>query len=190
MEDEYAELEEDNDLGYYADGTKRTLTDVQIAIFRHSEIQTLLRDRRHAAEAKQERADNGVEGSSPDSQIEDALVAKISDEKQLQGYGLLEDGELGEDIDTPITDLPSTIPVAKNEPPKKKGKKTRKSQAPQRVQTAKQQSFFKQNIKPDLRKRTWDKVDTGLESLDYDEGETNIASARPMQRKRIAYDDD
>lgn len=38
----HAENEEDN-LGYYPDGTKRTLTDTQISIFRHSEIQELLR---------------------------------------------------------------------------------------------------------------------------------------------------
>jgi hypothetical protein len=33
-------------LGYYADGTKRTLTDEQIAMFRHSEIHAMLRKRR------------------------------------------------------------------------------------------------------------------------------------------------
>ncbi|KAF2234463.1 hypothetical protein EV356DRAFT_515112 [Viridothelium virens] len=45
--------EEDDGLGHYPDGTKRTLTDEQIAIFRHTEIQTLLRERRRrrAAEA-------------------------------------------------------------------------------------------------------------------------------------------
>jgi hypothetical protein len=37
-------------LGYYPDGVKRTLTDEQIAIFRHSEIQTLLRERRKRRE--------------------------------------------------------------------------------------------------------------------------------------------
>ncbi|KAH0612102.1 uncharacterized protein H6S33_010154 [Morchella sextelata] len=41
-----AEDEEDT-LGYYPDGTKRTLTDTQISIFRHSEIQDLLRRKRH-----------------------------------------------------------------------------------------------------------------------------------------------
>lgn len=34
---------EDDSLGYYPDGVKRTLTDEQIAIFRHSEIQELIR---------------------------------------------------------------------------------------------------------------------------------------------------
>lgn len=40
----------DDCLGYYEDGVKRTLTDEQIAMFRHSEIQALLRDRRLKAE--------------------------------------------------------------------------------------------------------------------------------------------
>jgi hypothetical protein len=40
-EDGY-EYEEDDDLGYYEDGVKRTLTDTQISIFRHSEIQRIL----------------------------------------------------------------------------------------------------------------------------------------------------
>ncbi|KAF2088162.1 hypothetical protein K490DRAFT_56175 [Saccharata proteae CBS 121410] len=40
------EYEEDDGLGYYPDGVKRTLTDEQIAIFRHSEIQALLREKR------------------------------------------------------------------------------------------------------------------------------------------------
>lgn len=34
----YEEYYEEGDLGYYEDGTKRTLTDEQIAIFRHSEV--------------------------------------------------------------------------------------------------------------------------------------------------------
>jgi len=41
---------EEEDLGTYPDGTPRTLTDDQIAMFRHSEIQTLLRERRRARE--------------------------------------------------------------------------------------------------------------------------------------------
>ena len=43
--EEYYE-EEDDGLGYYADGTKRILTDEQIAMFRHSEIHAILRKRR------------------------------------------------------------------------------------------------------------------------------------------------
>ncbi|KAF2850730.1 hypothetical protein T440DRAFT_489553 [Plenodomus tracheiphilus IPT5] len=44
-EEYYDEAGEDN-LGYYPDGVKRTLTDEQIAMFRHSEIHEILRKRR------------------------------------------------------------------------------------------------------------------------------------------------
>lgn len=51
-QDDTLEYDEDyEDLGTYPDGTHRTLTDEQIAMFRHSEIQTLLRERRRAREA-------------------------------------------------------------------------------------------------------------------------------------------
>ncbi|KAF2271982.1 uncharacterized protein EI97DRAFT_462378 [Westerdykella ornata] len=54
----------DDDLGYYPDGCKRTLTDEQIALFRHTEIQTILRERRHRREA------NAAE--TPEPEIENA----------------------------------------------------------------------------------------------------------------------
>ena len=44
-------VEDDDGLGYYPDGVRRTLTDEQIAIFRHTEIQTLLRERRKSRAA-------------------------------------------------------------------------------------------------------------------------------------------
>ncbi|KAJ5675113.1 uncharacterized protein N7477_005047 [Penicillium maclennaniae] len=68
-QDESSFDEAEEDLGYYPDGVKRTLTDEQIRIFRHSEIHALLRARqleeddaeyearRHAAN------DDGVENS-------------------------------------------------------------------------------------------------------------------------------
>jgi hypothetical protein len=43
---DHDEAVHDTHLGYYPDGVKRTLTDDQIAMFRHSEIQTHLRQRR------------------------------------------------------------------------------------------------------------------------------------------------
>ncbi|KAL1882183.1 hypothetical protein Daus18300_000669 [Diaporthe australafricana] len=49
--DAYYEDEEDDEdgLGYYPDGVKRTLTDEQIAMFRHSETQALQRERERAS---------------------------------------------------------------------------------------------------------------------------------------------
>ncbi|KAK4201815.1 hypothetical protein QBC40DRAFT_170792 [Triangularia verruculosa] len=43
QEEEYYYEDDDDGLGYYPDGVKRTLTDEQIAIFRHSELEALRR---------------------------------------------------------------------------------------------------------------------------------------------------
>jgi hypothetical protein len=188
VEEENPGIVQEDGLGYYEDGTKRTLTDEQIAIFRHSEIQALLRARRHAAEAKQDKEDSDEQETLLDGAREDSLVQENIREQGQQEEDL-EDGELGEAADSSITDLPSSPPVTKTKQSKKKGKKAQKAMQ-KNASGPSQKSFFKQNIKPDLRKRTWDKVDTGLESLDYDEGEPGAASTRPMQRRRISYDDD
>ena len=45
--------EELDDLGYYPDGVKRTLTDEQIAMFRHSEIYSIMRERQVLIENRQ-----------------------------------------------------------------------------------------------------------------------------------------
>ncbi|KAJ6178197.1 hypothetical protein N7519_008658 [Penicillium mononematosum] len=75
----------DEDLGYYPDGVKRTLTDEQIRIFRHSEIHALLRERQLQADEAQYQArmqsspDDGSEGpSAPEKRPLDA-------EPQTQG---------------------------------------------------------------------------------------------------------
>lgn len=47
-EEYYEEGEDDDGLGFYPDGVKRTLTDEQIAMFRHSELQKLQRAREKA----------------------------------------------------------------------------------------------------------------------------------------------
>lgn len=50
------EDEDDDGLGFYPDGTKRTLTDDQIAMFRHSEVQVALRERRLAQDTSDHEA--------------------------------------------------------------------------------------------------------------------------------------
>ncbi|KAM3541725.1 hypothetical protein ARSEF1564_005354 [Beauveria bassiana] len=108
--------EEEDDLGYYDDGVKRTLTDEQIAIFRHSEIRELERTKEKAS--KQPHSENSAE-----------------------------------ELDT---SRGQTGGKTANKPPDgKKCKRRRTKQA-------------KREPKPDLRKRTWDVVEAGLDSLDYD----------------------
>ncbi len=56
-----ATFEEGDDLGYYPDGTKRTLTDDQIAMFRHSEIYSILRGRQVRQENKEADGDDQLD---------------------------------------------------------------------------------------------------------------------------------
>lgn len=81
------EDDDDDGLGYYADGVKRTLTDEQIAIFRHSEIQTLLREQRRHAAAQADVTDHEEVNeviSSSGSQAEGERMAMDDDEDERE----------------------------------------------------------------------------------------------------------
>lgn len=69
--DDYEDYDDDG-LGYYEDGVKRTLTDEQIAIFRHTEIQTILRERRQRLEAGE--PSNSPPPSNAPSQVSDTSL--------------------------------------------------------------------------------------------------------------------
>ena len=58
-------------------------------------------------------------------------------------------------------------------------------------QAKRERRKFQPEPKEDLRKRTWDKVEAGMDSLDYDGLETapHTASSHAPQRRRISYDD-
>ncbi|KAF7911162.1 uncharacterized protein EAF01_002670 [Botrytis porri] len=162
------EIEEDG-LGYYPDGVKRTLTDEQIAIFRHSEIQAILRKRRYAAESD--------ETSNAQPQSESEYPRTVLTEKAEE-----EDGEIPESFSHPE-------PIGPVRPKKKSKKELKKIQ---KAQEAKEKGWFKQNVKPDLRKRTWDKVEKSIGSLAYDDDEgggNSQASSSAPQRRKITYDD-
>jgi len=73
-------LKEDS-LGYYPDGVKRTLTDDQIAIFRHSEMETLLRERRHLEEATMQDRENKNAGQN--SKKSSALIETLQNQVKV-----------------------------------------------------------------------------------------------------------
>lgn len=106
--------DEDDGLGFYHDGVKRTLTDEQIAIFRHSELEALRRDleKRNAGQH-----DDKNFGDKPEA------VDKI----------------LHEHKESPTPPIHS----------RRRGRR--------------------KELKPDLRKRTWDVVEVGLDFLEYDD---------------------
>jgi len=138
------------------------LTDEQIAMFRHSEIQALLRERRHAKENKATPALEHTEG--PET----------------------EEGELNNDQNLPAQEPEPARRAVKDGPQNDGTGNAKRLKANQR-----KWKDHKQPPKPDLRKRTWDKVDRGLQSLDYGEEDGGDAAAQPAasQRRRISYED-
>lgn len=61
---EFADLDDDG-LGWYDDGVKRTLTDEQIEMFRHTEIEQLMRKRRLEADEQMEGDDDDDDDYEP-----------------------------------------------------------------------------------------------------------------------------
>jgi len=98
-------VQSDDTLGYYQDGEKRTLTDAQIAMFRHSEIQALLREQRHDREkessdfltvARSKELQDGAWGVQ--ELEEDNVVEGVNiKDKVVEDIEVEEDGEVEED---------------------------------------------------------------------------------------------
>jgi hypothetical protein len=106
---------------------KRTLTDAQIEIFRHSELETQRKEKERVKQL-------GLKETAPSSDVMD-LSDDTSTSKQTKNMSSL---------------LPTSF---------QSNKKRKKKNGLQRPRP---------EPKPDLRKRTWDVVDKGLDSLDYD----------------------
>ncbi|KAL6715980.1 hypothetical protein ACLMJK_006942 [Lecanora helva] len=68
-------FEEEDDLGHYPDGNKRTLTDDQIAMFRHSEIYAILRERQI------QRENDEANGNEETSALYDRTKTKSATEE-------------------------------------------------------------------------------------------------------------
>ncbi|KAI1314289.1 hypothetical protein F5Y03DRAFT_7303 [Xylaria venustula] len=169
------EGEEDDELGYYPDGAKRTLTDEQIAIFRHSELEALRRAEREAPKHETRQPDHTIDrtgGEAVHTPIEDESCLTPSDAMDDAAEGS-EDGEI--ETEKPV--------LTKAELKRQKRIRAR--------QKRKENYRFQPEKKPDLRKRTWDIVDAGMDSLHYDD--LGLAhgngSASTAQRKQISYDD-
>jgi hypothetical protein len=176
IDDYHYEEEEDDGLGYYPDGVKRTLTDEQIAIFRHSELEALRRAEIKALKPETvdyaETAINATDRETASTSVGNGNSLVHSDAGD-DGADGSEDGEI--ETEKPI--------LTKAE--MRRQKKLRARQRKREIQK------FQPEKKPDLRKRTWDVVETGMDSLDYDELERpqGPGSVSTSQRKQISYDD-
>ncbi|KAI0149801.1 hypothetical protein F4776DRAFT_179958 [Hypoxylon sp. NC0597] len=188
-EEYYEEEEEDDGLGYYPDGVKRTLTDEQIEIFRHSEIEALRRVEAKAAKLRDDSAALLQAAKEEDaSQLHldsiDALSPTIQGESH--GSNKMKEDEDGGEIQDGSED--GEIEIEKPQLTKAEAKRLKKLRARRKKQ---EQRKFNPEKKPDLRKRTWDVVEAGMDSLDYDEldGGQDAAATPAAQRRRISYDD-
>ena len=96
-EDDY---EEEDDLGYYPDGVKRTLTDEQISMFRHTEIQMLLRDRRRRREEEEEEQQEGEVVEAELHIDEDVDMGVATDQHVDDHFGIDEDCQFQKEVDS------------------------------------------------------------------------------------------
>ncbi|KAJ4398454.1 hypothetical protein N0V85_006272 [Neurospora sp. IMI 360204] len=161
--------EDDDGLGYYPDGVKRTLTDEQIAIFRHSELEAMRRVRESAKIKK-----------VMDPAADDVVVIEGAIGEQLS------EGE----VDSSPKEAGAGPSQQHQQQQKKKKNNNSKSKNKRRGGKKNNNNRPDGGEQIDLRKRTWDVVDKGLASLDYGEEEHGQPSnERAMQRRRISYDD-
>ncbi|KAI1328873.1 hypothetical protein F5Y16DRAFT_136701 [Xylariaceae sp. FL0255] len=184
----YEEEENDDGLGYYSDGVKRTLTDEQIAIFRHSELEAFRKAQEEAAAKPrpEDTAEMAADTPTPPPQIpvsatpatglptpskdDTTTPTKPNDQEEDNAS---EEGEI--ETDRPV--------YSKADWKRLKRLKARH----RRAETRK----FNPEKKPDLRKRTWDVVEAGMDSLDYDdlEGAGAGVMGTTAKRRQISYDD-
>ncbi|KAK3397819.1 hypothetical protein B0T20DRAFT_480035 [Sordaria brevicollis] len=172
----YEEDDYDDGLGYYPDGVKRTLTDEQIAIFRHSELEAMRRVR------------------------ESAKIKKVMD-PAADGVAVVIEGAIGEQLSEGEVDSSTNKARAgpsQQQQQRKQNNGNGSGNGNNKKNKNKRRGGKKNNHnRPegggeqiDLRKRTWDVVDKGLASLDYGEEEHGQPSGeRAVQRRRISYDD-
>ncbi|KAI9818948.1 MAG: hypothetical protein M1832_004116 [Thelocarpon impressellum] len=100
--------DDDDGLGYYFDGVKRTLTDEQVAMFRHSEVHALIRERGARRDQSNGRGDTDMvdarteEGEDEREEMEyAAFLVRERQELSMQGqvgevdYGREEESSRG-----------------------------------------------------------------------------------------------
>jgi hypothetical protein len=112
------EEEEDDELGFYYDGVKRTLTDEQIDMFRHSEMQQLIREGALAREEQESIED--AENPPKNDHTERALSPASSIEEELL------------DIPAPTLTVPPTKKIERQPSPSNRSDSTSTSATRQR----------------------------------------------------------
>ena len=140
------EDEENDELGYYNDGAKRTLTDEQIQMFRHSEMEQLIREGVLARE--EEESVENTENLPKTGPTEPALSPASSIEEELL------------DIPAPTPLVPPTQKVDRQPSPSNRSDSTSTSAAKKR-QREKEVPYDQR------KKRKWEAY---IEDIDSEHG--------------------
>ncbi len=76
----YAPADEDDGLGYYEDGGKRTLTDEQVEMFRHSEVEQLIREGLLARDEEEGVQDGEIAAGNESSGVAPSEASSVEEE--------------------------------------------------------------------------------------------------------------
>ncbi|KAK4997443.1 hypothetical protein LTR66_003138 [Elasticomyces elasticus] len=151
---------EDDGLGYYPDGVKRTITDEQIAMFRHSEIQALLKERRREQERRENNSDDEVEA--------DRLVTRTEEPKGfVVTYGQTKNRKRGQVVST--FDAPGDIST---DVQGRNSKKRKPDQDRMDSRSTRERPTHRRLA------REQDELKAASVSLDYDDEEVAVPPAR------------
>ncbi|KAI9811356.1 MAG: hypothetical protein M1827_005516 [Pycnora praestabilis] len=182
---------EDDGLGYYPDGRKRTLTDEQIAIFRHSEIQALLREQRHARENKEPSEDGECDPGLAEAEAELGEVLEDSEETTVpkdddgEQTGLVEDDE--QEYEEFLRKEQAELQSSRSKKRKRKGAKATKSTESEKTERrmAREEDDFKEEAGGlDYGD------DTVLEEASAKQKALNDQMHRSQGRRMVMYDDE
>jgi hypothetical protein len=105
--DSVPSTEDSADLGYYSDGTRRTLTDEQIKMFRHSEIQRLVNERR-ALKEQEERQKRRLNRLQTSPGASDRKKRRHNDDPGTNPVDTLLYDDVFESVKTPNSELVET----------------------------------------------------------------------------------
>lgn len=108
-----AEKDDDDDgLGHYPDGQKRTLTDEQVAMFRHSEIYSIVRARQVKRENEGlDEEEEGADGTAATADGETPSAVSPLEEKKIR---ITAGGSRDDDVND---DDPASPPVSRGSDP-------------------------------------------------------------------------
>lgn len=188
----------DDGLGYYDDGVKRTLTDEQVKMFRHSEIQELLSEWRLQREERAYEKER-YESDEPAGNEQRAPRSPQSDASSIEGELV----GLAGSLSAPTTGTSRSTRSATSHSSRRSRYK-RKAEVPYYERHKRKWEHYIEDNDPIEGSRTHRRLvremdDLATETLDVDYGDETTSKEKlqrpdavlaPSGRRMVAYDDD